>query len=81
MASPTYPYNMRVSVTLSTGTRELLREYFQFNSEHFDREAVLNDGRQQFLALLQERLKRDAGLNQRIGHVRYRIRGSDLRAL
>jgi hypothetical protein len=81
MALLTYPYNMRVSVTLSTGMRELLREDFQFNSEYFERGAVLTDGRQQFLAALQERLKHDAGLYQRIGHVRYRIRGSDLRAL
>jgi hypothetical protein len=76
-----YPYNMRVSVTLSTGTRELLREDFQFNSTHFERKDVLDDGRRQFLARLQERLKHDPVLSSRIGRVRYRIRGSDLHAL
>jgi hypothetical protein len=74
-------YRIRVSVTLATGMRELLREAFEFESQQVERSAILNDGKTKYFTKLQARLRTDAALSARIGQVRYRVRAADVQAL
>jgi hypothetical protein len=75
-------YSIKVSVTSANSIRKFLKSVpFQFSSEGWGPEEVLQDGRMTFLREFQERLKVDPVMARKVGAQRYRIHATDVQLL